>query len=57
MWDINEEQVHIDEVLERHVQFKALNIMELESIHEHAIMNYVATNALYMYPFQSTTCW
>ncbi len=57
MWDINEEEADIDEVLEGHVQFKRVITMELEAIHEHATTNYVATNALYMYTFQSTTCW
>jgi len=31
--------------------------MELEVINEHVIMNFVATNALYKYTCQSTTCW
>ncbi len=57
MWDTNKHEADIDEVLERHAQFKRLNVMELESIHEHAITNYVATNALYMYTFQLATCW
>jgi hypothetical protein len=43
-------------VLEGHAQFKRLNAMELEAIHEHVIMNFVATNALYKYMFQ-ITCW
>jgi hypothetical protein len=57
MWDLNEEEVDIGEVLEGHAQFKKLNAMELEAIHEHVIMNFVATNALYMYTFQIATCW
>jgi hypothetical protein len=31
MWDANEEEANISEVLERHVQFKILNAMELKS--------------------------
>jgi hypothetical protein len=56
MWDANEEEVDIGEVLEGHAQFKK-NAMELEAIHEHVIMNFVATNSLYMYTFQIATCW
>ncbi len=44
-------------MLERHVQFKKLNAMELEAIHEHVIMNSMATYALYMYTFQTIACW
>jgi hypothetical protein len=57
MWDFNEEEVDIVEELERHAQFKRLNAMKLEAIHEHVIMNYVAIDALYKYTFQITTCW
>jgi hypothetical protein len=57
MWDANEKEVDISEVLERHVQFKRLNAMELEAIHEHVITNSVAIDALYKYTFQSSTCW
>jgi hypothetical protein len=57
MWDVNEKEVDIGEVLEGHVQFKRLNAMELETIHEHVITNYVATYALCKYTFQTTTCW
>jgi hypothetical protein len=31
--------------------------MELEVIHEHVIMNFVAIDALYKYTIQSITCW
>jgi hypothetical protein len=31
--------------------------MELEAIHEHLVMNSVATYALYKYTFQISTCW
>jgi hypothetical protein len=51
MWDVNEKEADIGEVLEGHVQFKRLNAMELEAIHEHVITNFVVTNALYMYTF------
>ncbi len=57
MWDVNEEEACIGEMLERHVQFKRLNAMELEVIHEHVITNFVAIHALYRYTFQSATCW
>jgi hypothetical protein len=57
MWDANEKEADISEVLERHVQFKRLNAMELEAIHEHVITNSVAIDALYKYTFQSSTCW
>jgi hypothetical protein len=57
MWDVNEEEVDINEVLEGHAQFKRLNAMELEVIHEHVITNSMAINALYKYTFQTTTCW
>jgi hypothetical protein len=57
MWDVNEEGVYIGEVLEGHVQYKKLNAMELEAIHEHVITNSMATNALYSYTFQTITCW
>jgi len=57
MWDVNEKEANIGEVLEGHVQFKRLNAMELEAIPEHVITNFVVTNALYMYTFQSTACW
>jgi hypothetical protein len=56
MWDVNEEEADIGEVLEGHAQFKRLNAMELKAIHEHVIMNFVAIDALYRYTFQ-TTCW
>jgi hypothetical protein len=56
MWDVNEEEANISEVLERHAQFKRLNAMELEAIHEHVITNSMATYALYVYTFQSTAC-
>jgi hypothetical protein len=57
MWDVNEEEVDIGEVLERHAQFKKLDAMELEAIHEHVIANFVATNSLYRYTLQTSTCW
>jgi hypothetical protein len=57
MWDVNEEETNIGEVLEGHAQFKKLNVMELETIHEHVITNYMAIDALYNYTFQTTTCW
>jgi hypothetical protein len=57
MWDINEEEADIGEVLEGHAQFKRLNAMEPEAIHEHVITNFVATYALYKYTFQTITCW
>jgi len=57
MWDANEEETNISEVLEGHAWFKKLNAMELEAIHKHVIMNYVATYALYMYTFQTLACW
>jgi len=53
---MNEKEVDIGEVLEGHAQFKRLNAMELETMHEHVITNFMATNALYTYTFQ-TTCW
>jgi len=57
MWDTNEEEADIGEVLEGHAQFKRLNAMELKVIHEHVITNIVGIDALYMYTFQSMTCW
>jgi hypothetical protein len=56
-WDVNEEEAYIVEVLERHVQFKRLNAMELEVIHEHVITNSMAIYALYRYTFQIVACW
>jgi hypothetical protein len=53
---MNEKEVDIGEVLEGHAQFKRLNAMELKMMHKHVITNFVATNALYKYTFQ-TTCW
>ncbi len=41
----------------KHVQFKRLNAMELEVIHEDVITNSMATNALYMYTFQFVAYW
>jgi hypothetical protein len=57
LWDVNEEEADIGEVLEMHVQFKILNAMELKIIHEHVIMNFVAIDAFYRYTFQKITCW
>jgi hypothetical protein len=57
MWDANEEEAYISEVLERHAWFKKLNAIEQEAIHEHVITNFVATNALYRYTFQIVACW
>jgi hypothetical protein len=57
MWDVNEKKVDISEVLEGHVQFNKLNAMELQTIHEHVITNFVAIDALYRYTFQTTTYW
>jgi hypothetical protein len=57
MWDANEEETNIGEVLERHVQFKILNAMELKAIREHVITNFMPTYALYKYTFQTATCW
>jgi hypothetical protein len=57
MWDGNEEEAYIVEVLERHVQFKKLNAMELEAIHEQVITNFVAIDALYRCTFQTIACW
>jgi hypothetical protein len=34
MWDINEKEANIGEVLEGHGQFKRLNVMELKTIHD-----------------------
>jgi hypothetical protein len=56
MWDANEKEADINEVLKMHAQFKRLSAMELKIIHEHVITNYVATNVLYKYTFQ-ITCW
>ncbi len=55
MWDANEKEVDIGEVLEGHAQFKRLNAMELEAIHEHVITNFVAIDSLYT--FQIITSW
>jgi hypothetical protein len=57
MWDVNEKEACIGEVLEGHVWFKRLNAIELKAIHEHVITNSMATNALYRYTFQIVTCW
>jgi hypothetical protein len=57
MWDANEEEAYIVEVLEKHAQFKRLNAMELEAIHEHVITNFMETYALYRYTFQIVACW
>jgi hypothetical protein len=51
MWDANEKEVNIGEVSEGYVLLKKLNAIELETIHEHVITNFVATDALYMYTF------
>jgi hypothetical protein len=56
-WDVNEEEADIGEMLEGHAQFKKLNAMEQETIHEHVITNFIAINALCRYTFQTTTCW
>jgi hypothetical protein len=43
MWDPNEEEKDNSEVLEGWAQFKKLSILELQGIHEHVIINFVAT--------------
>jgi hypothetical protein len=46
MWDPTKEEKDNSEVLEGWAHFKKLSIMELQGIHEHVIINFVATEGL-----------
>jgi hypothetical protein len=46
MWDPTEEEKDNSEVLEGWAHFKKLSIVELQGIHEHVIINFVATEGL-----------
>jgi hypothetical protein len=48
IWDINKEEV-VGEVLSRNGVVKMLSSLEMETIHENVISNYMPTEAFYKY--------
>jgi len=49
IWDVNEEEVDVGEVLRGNEALKMLSSMEMEMIHEHVITNFVVIETLYKY--------
>jgi len=50
IWDVNKEEVDVGEVLSGNGVVKMLSSLEMETIHEYVISNYVPTEAFYKYP-------
>jgi hypothetical protein len=48
IWDANEEEVDVGELLSRNRALKWLSPVEMETIHSYVIANYVAIEALYV---------
>ncbi len=48
IWDANEEEADVGELLSGNGALKWLSPMEMETIHSYVIAKYVATKALYM---------
>jgi len=49
IWDVNKEEVDVGEVLSGNGVVKMLSSLEMETIHEYVISNYVPTVPFYKY--------
>jgi hypothetical protein len=56
IWDANEEEANVGEVLVGSGKLKRLSTIEMECIHEHVITNAMATKALYRYYVNHYAC-